>query len=145
MEDFFGEIRRMQREMDEHFERLFKGMPSKQLVPKGGERAPAVDLIEKKDSIVAIVELPGVKKDDIDLNVTEKSFSVSAKSEVELKKEKEGYFHQERSFSSFSRTMPLPAAVIPEDTRATFKNGILEVTMRKAKPELAKHKKIAIE
>ncbi len=126
--DFLDPFRVMRRRMLD----VFGGFPTMH-----GERQPLVDVMDKGAEIVVSAELPGVDKKDIELNVEENTISIKAESkeEVEKSKEEEGYYFHERSYSSYARTIPLPAEVIPEKASAEFKNGILTVTLPKKHPE----------
>ncbi|KYK38266.1 MAG: Hsp20/alpha crystallin family protein [Theionarchaea archaeon] len=147
--DFFDEMRRMREEMDqlskEFYGRFYSG---ERLLPTPGERMPAMrtavtDIQETDAEVIATVELPGMKKEDISLTVTEYALEVKAEMKEEEKKEEEGYKSYRRRYAGFYRRLPLPAAVKSEDAKATYKNGVLEVTMPKTKKE--KKKEITIE
>jgi len=83
------------------------------------EREPLVDVIEEEDEVVVVAELPGVEKEDIDLNATERELVISVDTE-----ERKYYKHLE-----------LPAEVDPRSAKASYKNGVLEVRLKKVKPE----------
>ncbi|OIO21928.1 heat-shock protein Hsp20 [Candidatus Micrarchaeota archaeon CG11_big_fil_rev_8_21_14_0_20_47_5] len=86
---------------------------------EGNERAPLVDVIDDKDEIVVIAELPGVEKKEIELNAASQKLSIR----VENPKRK------------YSREVELPKRVLPESAKAAYKNGVLEVRLKKAKEE----------
>jgi HSP20 family protein len=86
------------------------------------EREPLVDVIEESAEVRAVIELPGVSKDSIKLNITENTLSVNVT-------------HPERRFA---KTIKLPAKVEEKSAKATYKNGILEVVLRKKEPSQAK-------
>lgn len=109
-----------------------------------GGRVPRVDLMDRGETLCLRAELPGVKKDDIKITVTDNSITLRGETKSERKEEKEGAFYRrELSYGSFSRTLPLPAPVDPEHAKATFKDGILEVNLKKVNP--AKHRAVAVE
>jgi HSP20 family protein len=88
---------------------------------------PVVDLIETNQEIIARVALPGVSKEKIDLHVTEESLSVEAKAApVEGK-----YLRRETSIQGFKRDIKLPVEIKPEQVKAAYENGILEVHLPK--------------
>lgn len=99
-----------------------KGMPL-------GEREPLVDVIEGKNDITVIVELPGVEKKDINLKATEKALSIK----VDTPERK------------YSKVVELPAEVNPESAKANYKNGVLEVRLRRVKPKKEGGRRIKIE
>jgi HSP20 family protein len=104
---------------------------------------PAVDVYEKGDDVVVKAEIPGMSKDDIEVNLTDTTLTITGEKRKEEEVKQQDYYSCERSFGSFSRTIDLPAAVNSEQAKATFKDGILEV--RLPKTEEAKRKAIKVE
>lgn len=98
-----------------------------------GIRAPLVDIVDKGKFLRVTAELPGIDKKDIDLNIMDDRLAIRAEIKKERKEEKKdsGYFFHERSYSSFSRQLPLPSSVIPEKAKADFSNGILHIDLPK--------------
>jgi len=92
------------------------------------ERKPLIDIIETDDEVQVIAEMPGVNKEDIDLNATEKSLEIKAEGENRR-------YHE---------LVELPCEVIPDSAKARYNNGVLEVIFKKKHPE-KKGKKIKIE
>jgi len=107
-----------------------------------GQLAPAIDVSEDDGNYVVTVELPGAKKEDVTIECHDRVLTIRGekKSEREEKKEKTRYI--ERSFGAFSRSFTLPASADPDRVQASFKDGILTVTI--AKSEEAKPKVISI-
>lgn len=147
--DFFEEMRRMREEVDRLFkefnERFYSG---ERLLPVPGEKMPALrtaaaDVQETDENVIATVELPGMKKENITLTVTENMLEVKAETKEEEKEEKEGYKSWRSRYRGFYRRLPLPSAVDSERAKATYRNGVLEVTMPKV--EKKKKKEISIE
>jgi HSP20 family protein len=92
-----------------------------------GYDVPPIDLIDSNEAVIARVALPGVAKDSIDLRVTEDTFFVEAKAmPVEGK-----YLRRETSTSGMKREIKLPVEIKPEQVKATYENGILEVRLPK--------------
>ncbi|MBU6997446.1 MAG: Hsp20/alpha crystallin family protein [Theionarchaea archaeon] len=142
-------MRKLREEMDRLFnefnERFYSG---ERLLPVPGERLPAMrtaitDIQETDDAVIATVELPGIKKEDISLNLTKNSLEIKAEMKEESKEEKEGFKSHRKKFSGFYRRIPLPAVIDPDKVSAGYKNGVLEVRMPKAEKE--KKKEISIE
>jgi len=137
-------------EMDKYFENFFRNpfsMLSGPLMapgfPKSAEMVPSVDIFDDGDTVVVKADIPGVKKDDIDITITENSLTISGERKQE-KKVKEKDFHRiERSYGSFSRSFRLPENVNGEKAKAEFKNGVLEIRLPKVKA--SKQKKISID
>jgi HSP20 family protein len=103
---------------------------------------PPVDLYEDKDSLTVKAELPGMKKEDIDVALREGFLTISGERKQEAKYEEAGASRSERVLGRFQRTINLPCEVNPEAITATYTEGILTVVMPKA--EEAKPKQIPI-
>jgi len=101
----------------------------------GGTLAPRVDITEEKGTITVTAELPGVSENDIDIALRDDQLTIKGekRSDQEEKKESEGHIlhRTERSYGAFQRTLTLPYRVEPEQITATFKDGILRVTIPK--------------
>lgn len=104
-------------------------------------RAPLVDLADKGKEYVVKAELPGVDKDDLDIQVTENSIEISAESKKEEKEERKGYIRRERRYASFYRNIPLPDAILTDKAEAELKDGVLTVKLPKAAPPKEKKTK----
>ncbi|KAF6761090.1 small heat shock protein [Ephemerocybe angulata] len=106
---------------------------------------PRMDLHEdnEKNVVTATFELPGLKKEDINIYMHNGRLTVSAESKVSSEHEEGGYAVRERRFGKFSRTLQLPQGLKEEEVKASIENGVLTVTFPKSTPELAP-KKISI-
>lgn len=122
----------MEREMDEWFNRFFRGLPSTEAEPLGW--APAVDVVDRKDELLLRADLPGLTEKDIDVTVKDNTLTLRGqrKEEKEIK-EGEEYYCCERWTGAFSRTLTLPPGINAEKVAASFKNGVLEVHIPKTK------------
>jgi len=134
--DPFEYMRRIQEEMDEAFDRFFSRTYRRPMLVSGESRSlavrePLIDVVDEKDHYKVIAEMPGIDKNDIDINVTEDALTIRAEIKSEKKKEEKGYFYRERRYGSFQRSLTLPGEVIPEKTTAEYKNGILEIKLKK--------------
>jgi HSP20 family protein len=112
---------------------------------KNGERrrwAPAVDLLEREDSLVLRADLPGLKEDDVQIEVRDNVLTISGERRAEFEDSEQGYYRIERAFGSFSRSLTLPEGVDSDKIEANFENGVLEVKI--PKPEEVKPKRISI-
>jgi len=103
---------------------------------------PAMDLVETGDSLVLRADLPGMDRDDIEVEVKDGVLTVSGERKAEHETEREGYHRVERSFGRFSRSLGLPRGVDPGAVTASFERGVLEV--RLPKPEERKATRIEI-
>jgi HSP20 family protein len=93
-----------------------------------------MDVRDNGKEYIVEAELPGITKNDIDIELTKNSVRIQGEMRREEEKDEEGYYRRERSYSSFYRHMPLPEEVRPDKADATFNNGILEIKLPKEKP-----------
>ncbi|CAL1697841.1 unnamed protein product [Somion occarium] len=98
---------------------------------------------EKRNIVTATFELPGLKKEDVNIDIHNNVLSVSGESKVSSERDEHGYAVRERRYGRFSRSIPLPQGIKGEDVKASLDNGILTVTFPKTTPEQAP-KKITI-
>jgi HSP20 family protein len=103
---------------------------------------PAVEILDNESEIVVKAELPGLKKEDIDINVEDNVLTVRGERKREEEVKEKGYFRSERAYGSFSRSFTLPTTVAVDKINASYKDGVLSVTLPKA--EEAKPRQIAI-
>jgi len=109
------------------------------------EVSPSMDIFEEGDKIVVKAEIPGMKKEDIEVTVTDHTMRISGEKKREDKVEKKNYYWEERSYGSFSRSFQLPSEVQTDKVEAKFKDGILEVRIPKTEEAKKKEKKISIQ
>jgi HSP20 family protein len=107
--------------------------------------APAVDLYEEKDDIVVKAELPGIEKNNIEVNLTDHTLTIKGEKKKEEEIKEKNYYRAERSYGSFVRTLELPRDVHTDKVKATFKNGILEVRLPKTEEAKAKEVKVKVD
>ena len=107
--------------------------------------APAVDLYEEKDDIVVKAELPGIEKNNIEVNLTDHTLTIKGEKKKEEEIKEENYYRAERSYGSFVRTLELPKDVHTDKVKATFNNGILEVRLPKTEEAKAKEVKVKVD
>jgi HSP20 family protein len=105
--------------------------------------APAVDILETENELVLKADLPEVKQDQIDIRVEDGTLTLKGERKFEATKDEKGYHRIERSYGAFSRSFSLPDSVNPEGVKATFKDGVLTVTL--PKKEVAKPRQIKVE
>jgi HSP20 family protein len=97
-----------------------------------GEISPSIDIFEDGNNVVVKAEVPGMKRDDLDVILTEDTISISGHKKSEEKVQRHDFHRVERSFGTFTRRLRLPAAVLPDKAKATFKDGVLEIIIPKA-------------
>ena len=101
---------------------------------------PSVDVIDRDDEVLVRAEVPGYKKEDIEISVADSSLTIKGETKAEQKEEKGDYYRCEISHGAFSRTIALPANVDESKAKASMKDGMLELTL----PKLEKSKRHAI-
>jgi len=106
---------------------------------------PRMDLHENKETntVTATFELPGLKKEDVNIDVHDGRLTISAETTINSENNEDGYAVRERRYGKFSRTLRLPQGVNSEDIKASLEHGLLTVTFPKSVPEAAA-KKITI-
>lgn len=113
-----------------------------------GEEAdygPAVDVYETDEEVVVKAQLPGVKKEDVDVSLQENAITIRAETRRKEEVDEEGYFRRELRYGTFARRLPLPAEVDEEQVSAKMEDGVLEVRAQKAAEIEDAGKKISVE
>ncbi len=95
--------------------------------------APAIEVYEKDNNFVVRAELPGVKKDDVDISITGDTLTIKGERKTSKEVKNEDYYRCESRYGSFSRSITMPAAVDSKKIDASYENGILEIHVPKAK------------
>jgi HSP20 family protein len=113
--------------------------------PATEELSPSIDIFEENNDVVVKAELPGVKKEDIDVTLTDDTISIAGEKKKEEQVEKKNYYRWECSYGSFVRTFTLPVEVQTDKVKTQFKNGILEIRIPKTEEAIKKEKKLKIE
>ena len=108
-----------------------------------GLLSPALDMYETLDTIVVKASLPGVKPDDVEISVTGSTLTIRGEIKSEEEVKEEDYYHQERRYGSFCRSIGLPSALKADKAQAMFEDGVLTLTIPKA--EEIKPKTIKVE
>ncbi len=119
----------LKQEMDRMLERVFEGKWEES--PAFGDWAPSMDISETKDSLVAKVEAPGMNQKDIQISLQENLLTIKGEKKQQREEQDEHYHRVERSYGTFARSVRLPIGVDASKVTATFKNGLLTVTMPK--------------
>jgi HSP20 family protein len=139
----------------EEFERLISGYWPRSLLRAGAEapllqeiggmegRLPLMDIGDRENALVLRAEPPGVDKNDIDISVTEDTVAIKASSRHEAEEESGDYYRREIGSGSFARTIALPAYIDADKAAASFKDGVLELTLPKV--EQSKRRQIPIQ
>ena len=141
------ELETIQRRMDD----LFKDLSERFFGPGARERsvwgteawAPAIESHVDKDTLIVKADLPGIDPKEVSISVTGNQLTIEGERKREEKKEEKDYFYREVAYGKFSRTMTLPEGVDADKVKASYKNGVLEITM--PAPKQIASKKIQIE
>jgi HSP20 family protein len=135
----FDVFDRMAEEMDRTFDRMFRdfGMPRRSWLTRPsrsraseGLWAPRIEAFQKGDRYIVRADLPGLKKDDVQVELTNEALTIRGERREEKEEDREGYYHSEREYGGFYRNIPLPEGVIAESAQASFNNGVLEISIQ---------------
>ncbi len=140
----FRDLERMRREMDRLWDSFFEGKPSRK-VEEVGEWLPSLDVSETKNDVVVKAELPGMDPKEIDISLADGILSIRGEKKQEKEEKEENYHLIERSYGSFVRSVRLPREVQSDKISASYKNGILKVTLPKSEEAKKKEIKIKVE
>jgi HSP20 family molecular chaperone IbpA len=111
----------------------------------GPTRMPDIDIIDLGTEIHLVADIPGVKKEDINIELTPDTIDITAEPQAEMEPEQQQLYACRERSCAYKRRISLPASVIPEKAKARFNNGVLEITMpRKAPVEKVKPVKVSI-
>ena len=113
----------------------------------GAEAAwnPQVDVFEKDNRLTTRIDLPGLKKEDITVEVTDGHLAIFGERTREEEEKREQFYRCEREYGSFYRAVPLPEGVKLEDVKATFAEGVLEVSVPLPAKTASTVRKVAVE
>ena len=131
----------MRRLMDD-LDRLVGGpglVPRLDLAPFKGEAregmwVPPLEVVERDGQLVVRADVPGVAADQINVEIEDGQLVISGERQQEHEERRADFYRSERSYGTFCRSVPLPQGVSPEQVKATFANGVLEITMPAPQP-----------
>lgn len=131
------------RRFSEQMDRLFEDFGFGSLTPNFGRDlmsgfsdvnrsvwSPQVEMFEREGQVVIRADLPGMTKDDVNVEITDDAIAISGERKSEHEEKGEGFYRSERSYGSFYRSIPLPEGINADEANATFKDGVLEITMQ---------------
>ncbi|MGA2786579.1 MAG: Hsp20/alpha crystallin family protein [Verrucomicrobiota bacterium] len=136
----FGRLSSLRDELDRLFESPWTELARTSQLLSGW--TPALDVHEDKDNFVVQAELPGIKREEIDVSLHDGALSISGERKTEKKFEEAEVYRTERFFGKFQRTVALPAPVAADKVKAQYKDGVLTITLPKT--EAAKPKQIDV-
>lgn len=155
---FFEEMKRLEKQMNNLFEGIYNEDPfrndfvledftsnGKELA-KNNYKQPISDIYESEKEIIAEIEIPGVNKEDIKINLSDNKIEIKAENKSEFKKEdkKKGVYRFERNYSGFYRNISLPKNVDIDKAEADYKDGILKIKVPKLELEESKKRFLKI-
>ena len=138
----FTDLMSLRQAMDRLFEDSFV-RPSRALETLGEVAAPALDVYQTASEIVVKAALPGVKPEDVSIDITGETLTVKGQSKADQEVKREDYLYQESRYGAFSRSVVLPGGLKTDKAEATMDDGVLTLTIPKAeevKPKAIKVK-----
>jgi len=140
-----GEMRRLREQMSRLLDEVRAG---RSWIPGSlgeSEWRPKADVYETGAEVVVRVDVPGMKKEDLEITASEDSITIRGQREFEEEVKEGGYHRRERHYGRFVRSIPTPSPVDAEKAKAKFSEGVLEIRAPKLAPPEAKGQKVAIE
>ena len=127
------------RRFGEGMEQLFADFGVGGLMPRGFNElaawAPQIEMFERDNQLVIRADLPGLKKDDVQIELRDDSVVIQGERQEERKEEREGFYSTERTYGRFYREIPLPEGADTDEATATFRDGVLEITIPRGEGE----------
>jgi len=138
----FTDLMTLRQAMDRLFEDSFV-RPSRALEGFGEVAGPALDIYQKPDEVVVKAALPGMKPEDVNIDITGDTLTIKGESKAKQEIKREHYLYQERRYGTFCRSVVLPSGLKSDKTEATMEDGVLTLTIPKSeevKPKAIKVK-----
>lgn len=134
----------LHREMNKLFDSFSHGFGMEPFEPRLGIFNPSINVIDEDKEMRVTAELPGMDEKDIDVSLSQDALTIKGEKNQEKEDKGKNYYRMERSYGSFSRSIPLPVEIDSNKAKAQFKKGILTVTLPKTAKSLKEKKKIQI-
>jgi len=134
----------LRHEMNSLFDNFFSGFGMEPFETRLGAFNPRIDVAEADKEIKVTAELPGMEDKDIDISLTKDMLTIKGEKKEEKEEKGKSFYRMERSYGSFSRTIPLPAEIDTNKVKADFKKGILTVMLPKTPQAIKETKKIQV-
>jgi HSP20 family protein len=141
----FQQLERMGREMDRLWDSFFEDRPTVRGREWMGDWLPSLDLSETKNEFVVKAEVPGMTAKDIDISLNGGVLSIRGEKKQEREEKEENYHFVERTYGSFNRSIRLPGGVHSDKIKASYKDGVLKVTLPKSEEGKRREVKIKVE
>ncbi|HPN73020.1 MAG TPA: Hsp20/alpha crystallin family protein [Candidatus Omnitrophota bacterium] len=137
----FSELESLQSEMNKLFDLSLGRWPGRNSGLMESAWSPAVDVFDSKDNVMVKADIPGLKKEDIEISVHADTLTIKGEKKEEKETKDKNYVKTERFYGSFNRTIALPSEVDASKVKASYKEGVLEIVLPKkdeAKPKQIK-------
>jgi len=105
---------------------------------------PDIESFQRGDQFVVRADLPGMKRDDITVQVADDSLTIEGNRRFEHEEDREGLYRSERRYGTFCRVIPLPEGTLVDSAKATFQDGVLEIVMQAPPKEVARGRRLEI-
>lgn len=141
----FAWMREMQDQVDKALTNLWGGSTS----PQRGNMfstdwSPDVDVFQRGNELVVRADVPGLSKEDVTVDIADDRMTIKGERRFEHEEERDGVYATERSYGSFCRVIPLPPGAIVDSAKATFHNGVLEITMEAPSADVRRGRRLEI-
>ena len=130
----------LMRWMNDEIDRVFGRVPA----AEEAIWSPRIETFQRGDTLVLRAELPGLSREDVQVEVNEDSLVLQGERREEHEEEDEGFYRSEWSYGRFHREIPLPEGALPDSARASFKDGVLEIELKAPPREVSRGRKIEI-
>jgi HSP20 family protein len=141
--DPFSQFRRLSDQMERWFENV-AGLRRGDRSSATGIWSPEIETFMRDDKFIIRADLPGLSKDEVNVEVTDDSVIISGERQHAQEEEREGYYRSERVYGRFYREIPLPEGALPETAQADSRDGVVEITVTAPPREVTKPRRIPI-
>ncbi len=131
-------------EVDKLMDDFFGGFDLRHFSTRPDRFMPQMDVVDTDKVIMVSAELPGIDDKDIEISLTSEDLTIRGEKKEETEEKGKDYYRSERSYGSFTRTIPLPVEVDTAKAEASFKKGVLTVKLPKTKEALGGTRKIQV-
>ncbi len=142
--DPFRYLAELQEDMNRLFDLSLARLPREAIESAGGEWMPSVDIIDDKDKIRIKADLPGVDKNDVEINIEDGVLTIRGERKEEKEEKDKNYYRRECFYGTFERSIALPAEVEVDKAEANYKDGVLEIVLPKKEESKPKQIKLKV-
>ena len=137
----FGEVDTLRKEMNNLLEQFTSNLPSGS---NGLAFMPSAEIDETETEIHLKLEIPGMKSEDLDIEVMDDAVSIKGERKSETKHEENGKFRSEFHYGKFERLIPMPAGIVKDEVVANYKDGVLTLTIPKSEEPVKSSVKVPV-